>query len=105
LPYRSELEAKLYKSFKEVYSVSKNRAKNEIKNQGKLELEDNKPKNKLDLGFKVFKLDRSNFIAIFNVRSARLNQQVVVLCERIFYSTKPGLIHDVDVYLGVIGND
>jgi adenine-specific DNA-methyltransferase len=33
----------------------------EIKNQGKLELEENKQKNKLDLGFKVFKLDRSNF--------------------------------------------
>jgi adenine-specific DNA-methyltransferase len=33
----------------------------EIKNKGKLELEENKQKNKLDLGFKVFKLDRSNF--------------------------------------------
>jgi adenine-specific DNA-methyltransferase len=33
----------------------------EIKNQGKLELEESKPKKELDLGFKVFKLDRSNF--------------------------------------------
>ena len=33
----------------------------ELKNQGKLELEESKPKNKQDLGFKVFKLDRSNF--------------------------------------------
>ena len=33
----------------------------EIKNKAKLELEESKPKTKLDLGFKVFKLDRSNF--------------------------------------------
>jgi adenine-specific DNA-methyltransferase len=33
----------------------------ELKNQGKLNLEEGKTKNKLDLGFKVFKLDRSNF--------------------------------------------
>lgn len=44
-----------------INNIEKEIIEEETKNHGKLELEESKLKNKLDLGFKVFKLDRSNF--------------------------------------------
>jgi adenine-specific DNA-methyltransferase len=74
LPEPTDLKSAAFnKGYKTIADIGKERIRRvikkietevqeeEIKNQGKLELDDNKQKNKLDLGFKVFKLDRSNF--------------------------------------------
>ena len=72
LPESCDIKSEAYKAgYKTIAEIGKERIRRvikkiekeiiEIESQPKLELEENKINKQLDLGFKVFKLDRSNF--------------------------------------------